>query len=77
MSLLGMQAALKVPRLSVEDAYPHCLGLPACRCSQALDMAVRLMLKGEVCSVRSSWQYSYQGRQDVPQVSCCWQTSEV
>ncbi|GAB4824129.1 hypothetical protein N2152v2_011175 [Parachlorella kessleri] len=34
---------------------------------EALDMAVRLMLEGEVSSVRSSWRYSYQGRQDVPQ----------
>ncbi len=31
-------------------------------------MGVRLMLREEVSSVRSSWRYSYQGRQDIPQV---------
>ena len=35
---------------------------------EAVDMAVRLMLRGEVAAVRSSWQYAYEGRDDAPQV---------
>ncbi|KAL6766237.1 FKB99 [Auxenochlorella protothecoides x Auxenochlorella symbiontica] len=33
----------------------------------AVDMAVRLMLEGEVALVTSSWRYAYQGRADAPQ----------
>ena len=33
-----------------------------------MDMGVRLMLRGEVASLTSTWKHSYQGRQDVPQV---------
>ena len=50
---------------------PACLSCPPSvwRASlQALDMCVRLMLRGEVAALSSSWRYAYEGRQDAPQV---------
>lgn len=35
---------------------------------QALDMCVRLMLRGEVAGLTSSWRFAYEGREDAPEV---------
>ncbi len=37
-----------------------------CACLQAVDQSVRLMLRGEIAAVKSTWRYSYQGRDDAP-----------
>lgn len=31
-------------------------------------MCVRLMLRGEVASVASTWRFAFEGREDAPQV---------
>ena len=48
-----------------------CIWLTTCvwfAALQALDMCVRLMLRGEVAGLTSSWHYAYEGREDAPEV---------